>query len=66
MKVINELKCYEVNDEKIEGLVYPILKVESHWNDTNKVVLRLLDGRTYTLIARDLIKAINNATNHGN
>lgn len=60
--VSSEVKCYEVNSQEVKGLDYPIIKVKSHWNHRDFVVLEI-DGKTYAVSARDLTAAIENATN---
>jgi hypothetical protein len=38
------------------------MKIDNHWND-NKMVVITIDGGTRTVVAADLIKAIQNCTN---
>jgi len=38
--------------------------VKSHWNDTNKIVI-LVEGCAVTVLAKDLIAAVENAVNTG-
>jgi hypothetical protein len=63
MKVKNELQVYEQDGKEIKGIEYPIVKIESHWNYKDRVVVEI-DGKKVTLIADDLRRAIDNATNH--
>ena len=57
IKVTSEVKSYDdpITDD---------IKVHSHWNRSNMVVLDFGDEKR-TVDASELIKAINNATNVG-
>lgn len=61
IKVESELKVYEIEglDVTIDGRT---LKVLSHWNSHDRVVLEI-EGKKHTVVARDLLAAISNATN---
>lgn len=61
---MNEVEPYEVNGTEINGLKSSknLLRVESHCNYNNFVVLRYED-KNITVKASDLQKAINNAIN---
>ena len=62
MKVINEIRVYEINgnDENVEAGT--TIKIESHWNNSGLVVLDVF-GAEVTVSADALEKAIRNATN---
>jgi len=62
IKVENILTCYEIQGEKCDSFCVK-LKVESHWNRDEFVVLQFEDGKKYTVIARELKAAIDNARN---
>jgi hypothetical protein len=50
---------------KVENYDQPMkqsLIVEAHWNDDKMIVL-VIDGKNYTVIASDLKAAIDNCTN---
>jgi hypothetical protein len=61
--VMNEVEPYEVNGNEANGLRSSknLLRVESHWNRSEFVVLRY-EEKNITVKASDLIVAINNAT----
>jgi len=66
IKVTNEVEPYERNGDDFEcGLKSkkPIIKVESHWNRQEFVIIQIADGDSFTVVASDMIAAINNATN---
>ncbi len=61
--VRSEIEIYEVDGKEVElGIDPPKLVVESHWNRDEFVVLTL-DGKSVTVEADKLRKAIENATN---
>lgn len=62
MTVTNEIKIYETNGKETPIGENPILEVRSHWNNDNLVVIEI-DGKTVTVVASQLEKAIHNATN---
>jgi predicted peptidase len=62
MKVENELKVYEVNGDFI-NVNKPSLKVSSHWNKNEFVILQFDDDKKYAVLARELSAAIKNAQN---
>ena len=62
IKVENEIVVYEVDGISTKSFDTK-LKLSSHWNEQSKVVLELEGGRRYTVVAKDLIAAISNATN---
>ena len=65
MKTVNELDIYEIDGkevlfaEKKEQKV----RISNHWNLSRMVVIYTPDGKQLTVIASELIRAINNATN---
>ena len=61
IKVVNEIDIYEEDDEDV-ATRDKILRIESHWHMNDRVVL-IIGKKRYTLIAQDLKKAIENATN---
>lgn len=68
MKVSNELKIYELNGRTPQSnselnITESTLLIESHWNYQDRVVINF-NGQQITLLAIDLLKAINNASNH--
>ena len=42
----------------------PNIRVHSHWNDDTFIELEV-DGERYTVSAKELVRAINNASNCG-
>ena len=63
MKVENTLDVYEVDDVEVKlGETKPTIIVKSHWNRDALVVLEV-DDEKYTVSARELTAAIENATN---
>lgn len=62
LKVENVLKVYETDGEEHKGINYPTISVKNHWAITERVVL-VIENKKYTVLARDLQKAITNATN---
>ena len=40
----------------------PNIRVYNHWNDKDKVEIEI-DGKRYTVVADDMIRAVNNCTN---
>ena len=61
IKVINEVKIYEINNKEVDTLKNTLI-VESHWNRDDYVVLKF-DDKEITVSARDLKYALDNATN---
>lgn len=70
--VTNRLPVYEVDGKRVESSTdedCPVLRVASHWNEDSKVVIDLApegEGNEHhkvTVSARDLLAAVNNATN---
>lgn len=63
IKVENLISVYERNGVECKPLESEQIKIISHWNFTDRVVISI-EGQEYTVIARDLHKAITNAENH--
>lgn len=63
MKVINELNIYEIDGLKVSTKEVQVLKINSHWNYSDRVVLEI-DDLKITVLVSDLQKAIQNASNH--
>lgn len=64
---INLIEVFETNGVEEKGLRSdrPKLKVSEHWNRKDFVVLEV-DGKSITVVADDLMRAIDNAQNaHG-
>lgn len=59
--VENRVPIYEVGGERVEGPQAP-LEVSSHWNDDAWVSLTF-GGKKITVNAKDLLAAVDNATN---
>lgn len=62
MKTVNEIDIYELDGKAQEMLSKPKLHVSNHWNLSRMVTLRI-DGKDYTVLASELKRAIDNATN---
>ena len=62
MNVFINLDCYEINGEKQEGTNKPFMQVTSHWNIKEYVIVKTMEGASYTVLARELKAAIDNAT----
>lgn len=62
MKVENEINIYEVDGTEIAIGKSQQMKVKSHWVRNNFVILEI-DGKSYTVTAADLERAIRNAGN---
>ena len=60
--VNSKVRVYEVNGKEVEIGKTKSISVSSHWNYSNWVVLKV-GNRRLTVVARDLIEAIKNATN---
>lgn len=64
IRVSNEITCYELGREKVVDC--PQLKVKSHWNDSDLVVIDFPGmEKSVTVLGRALKKAIDNAMNSG-
>lgn len=64
MKIETKLEIYEVEGKETVMIHRPVLSVQSHWND-NKLIEVTVDGKRVTVVAKDLKRAVDNATNHG-
>ena len=53
----------DVREYPDEDKPYSTLIVRSHWNYSDRVVMRI-GGTEYIFLADDLIRAVNNARNH--
>ena len=62
-EVETKIKIYEVNGEETKINKDPHLSVRSHWNYHDFVVISFDDDNEITVVADDLIKAIENAKN---
>ena len=54
ISVTCELRTYDDTSNK--------LRVHSHWNENGKIVLEV-DGKKFTVVAKDLEAALKNCTN---
>ena len=62
MKTTSEIEIYETNGEESPIANYPLMTVESHWNRNEMIVLKI-GKKSVTVLADELKKAIDNATN---
>ena len=62
MKVKNEIHVYEVDGKDVSSPSLVSLTVRSHWNRDSLVVFEF-EGKSFTVSASSLEKAIKNATN---
>jgi hypothetical protein len=62
IKVSNIITIYEINGEDLYPMYETYLTISSHWGSKGFVVLSG-DNFDITVSAKDLIKAIENATN---
>lgn len=65
MSVVSKVTIYETDGNESSGLNFPELLVESHWNRSEMVVIRVGKHQCVTVLASDLQAAIRNATNAG-
>ncbi len=63
MKVTSVIDVYEENGTDTKGLDRPKVKIHSHWNWSDFVVLEVTPNETVTVSASELIAAIQNAGN---
>lgn len=63
MEVESKVRVYEVEGQKVQPVTSPMILVKSHWNSHALVVIKCEDGKSYTVKARELSEAINNAVN---
>jgi hypothetical protein len=61
-KVITKVEIYEVDDKEVPIGMFRSLKVLSHWNRRELVVIEV-NGKKYTVEGDDLMAAIENAQN---
>ena len=63
--VLSKIKVYEINGTEMKGLKTdrPCLKVLSHWNRSEFITIQLNDEEKITVLAKELIAAIENAKN---
>ena len=61
---INRIEVYEENGKELKGLrsEKPSIMLREHWN-ISKFVVIIVGDLTYTVLANDLKKAIQNAEN---
>ncbi len=62
MKTVSEIKIYEVDGSEVKDPKGPKLHVSNHWN-LSRMVNLIMGGKTVTVLASDLKRAIDNATN---
>lgn len=62
IEVESKVRCYEIDGKDTPMIDTPRIIVRGHWNIDTFVVLEI-DGKRYTVSAKDLHAAINNATN---
>ena len=63
MKVVNHIKIYEENGKELAIGDVRHIKVVSHWNrERTMVVIEVGEDMAVTVSARDLQRAVNNAT----
>lgn len=63
MKIETKIQVYEIDSEEITELDYPVITIKNHHDQSLTVNLQCEDGKVYNVLAKDLIKAIENATN---
>lgn len=63
MRCINEVTIYEIDGTEQSGIDAPFIRVNSHWNYSDRFVLEI-DNKKYVFVRRDFEKAIDNACNH--
>lgn len=51
------IKVYEIDGSDTKLIDGPTIKVESHWNDGDRITL-VVDGKRHTVIADDLEEAM--------
>lgn len=64
IKVSSHVPIYEVDEETADPGDLT-LEVRSYWNGKDRVVIVDTSGRELTVVARDVIKAVENAQNSG-
>ena len=63
MKVINEIRIYEIDGKDLSPNDIRHIKMVSHWNRKRTMVVIELEGIAATVPADDLRRAIDNVTN---
>ena len=63
IKVNSAVPIQERSGELVETPIKDCLRVASHWNRSEWVILHLADAMTITVAASDLVAAIKNAQN---
>jgi len=64
ISVENEVRVYKVDDERKDAVGKSVfIKIKSHWNDSQMIEIVTLDGTRLEVSAKDVIAAIDNATN---
>lgn len=65
IKVTSHVKVYEMNGEPVPIAAKDemIIRINSHWNRREFVILQLPNGDHFTVNENDLIAAIENAVN---
>lgn len=64
IKTESEIEVYEVDDVEVSVGKEKKVYIASHWNRRDFIVLKY-KGKKLTVLASDLICAVNNATNRG-
>lgn len=62
MKTTTEIGIYEINEQLLANSSEHQLEVSSHWNDSDRVMLRWGTGPSITVVAEQLKKAVDRAT----
>lgn len=67
IKVESKVEIYEVAGKDTDNMNKgrPVLKVSGHWNRNTMVVLQVGEQETISVVASDLLAALQNATNRG-
>jgi len=66
MKMSSEIRVYECNSEEVPLNKSPTMKIHSHWNRNGYhgiVVIETPEGQSYSVCARDLIRAVERCHN---
>jgi hypothetical protein len=61
MRVTTTLDVYEIDGEDTK-ITRPIIMVQSHWSDDDRIVL-VIDGKERSVLADQLVAAVANARN---
>lgn len=64
INIKQEIQVYEVNDVEVPIGKEVTIRVDSHWNRDELVVLGI-GRKRYTVVSEDLVTAIHNAENSG-